>query len=357
MKKGSKKTKGLRKTTVPNVVGLTRVQAQQAILNAGFQYSESSEATSDSSLDGKIKSQTQSSSLLLFLGNTVNVTYNSYVAPPNFAPDFSPYRQIYASYCNSSNQAVGMGAVCDRTYGGTTYADCCSYWRNIENPAKNWSCGEVSQPAANCTVPVDPGFGSLDFNPPPPPPPPDPPGLDFGGLDFSGLDFGGIGGGGDTMKSIGVNTMVRTPEGLVMAEELQVGDVLYSANIEGFPYDHAEGVTEAAIAWSSENPGIEIVETNIVDVQRRISHKAVAINNDIFSESHYILVKSEGLTRLKISTDVVDTDLVYSYDFKQWDPIFLLESIDADFEVISIDCEPYDMFFTENMLTHDSKPI
>jgi hypothetical protein len=354
MKKGSKKAKGLRKTTVPNVVGLTRLAAQQAITGAGFLYSESSEATSDSSIDGKIKAQTQSSSSLLFLGNTINVTYNSYVAPPNFAPDFSPYRQIYASYCNGSNQAVGMGAVCDRTYGGTTYADCCSYWRNIENPARNWSCGENQQGAANCTVPVDPGFDpGFPVDPGFDPGFPVDPG--FGGLDFSGLDFGGLDFG--SVKSIGVNTLVRTVDGLLMAEEIEVGDILHSADIESFPYEHYAGVTQAAKSWFTDSPIINLVQTTVVGIKRGVAHRAIAINNDIFSEYHYVLVKSGETVRLKITPEIVETDLIYSYESQDWEAITLLETIFADYEVVSINCEPYDMFFTENMLTHDSQSI
>ena len=35
----------------------------------------------------------------------------------------------------------------------------------------------------------------------------------------------------------------------------------------------------------------------------------------------------------------------------------IINTIEVDHEVISIDCEPYDIFFTERMLTHDSSTV
>ena len=139
---------------------------------------------------------------------------------------------------------------------------------------------------------------------------------------------------------------------------MQVGDTLLSVNIEGFPYESAEGVTAQAIAWSDSNPNIIPEITTIANIYKTQSAYAVVINEDIFSQYHYILIKRNGISKFETSVNVVkETDLVYSYDTSSWEPIYLYEIVQVPHDIISINCEPYDMFFTERMLTHDSSAI
>jgi hypothetical protein len=157
---------------------------------------------------------------------------------------------------------------------------------------------------------------------------------------------------------VSVSTLVRTPSGLVRAENLNVGDVLLSADIEGFPYTTGEGVTEAALAWTDTNPNLNIVNTTIVEIKRRTATKAVVINGDIFSQYHWILVKRNGLTQFVRSENIIEgTDYIFDADTNLWEIVDLFEVIEVNHETISINCEPYDMFFTEKMLTHDSFSI
>ena len=159
-------------------------------------------------------------------------------------------------------------------------------------------------------------------------------------------------------KSVSVSTLVRTPTGLVRAENLNVGDVLLSADLEGFPYTPGEGVTEEALAWTAENPNLNIVNTTIVEISRRTATKAVMINGDIFSQYHWILVKRNGITQFIRSEDIIEgTDYIFDAESNLWEIVDLFEIINITHETISINCEPYDMFFTEKMLTHDSFPI
>ena len=159
-------------------------------------------------------------------------------------------------------------------------------------------------------------------------------------------------------KSVSVSTLVRTPSGLVRAENLNVGDVLLSADIEGFPYTTGEGVTEAALAWTDTNPNLNIVNTTIVEINRRTATKAVVINGDIFSQYHWILVKRNDLTQFVRSENIIEgTDYIFDADTNLWEIVDLFEVIEVNHETISINCEPYDMFFTEKMLTHDSFSI
>ena len=176
-----------------------------------------------------------------------------------------------------------------------------------------------------------PFFPPPNFPPPPPPPPPP---------KFN--------------KSIGVDTLIRTPEGLVPAGDLEVGDELISAKIEGFPHMWTEDMWEIIENWNPENPEIEIVTTKVYQIRKYVSDWAIVINYDIFSETHYILIKRDGVANFVDVLDVLETDLIYSYENRDWVEIFLLEKIEAPHEVICINAEPYDVFFTESMLVHDS---
>jgi len=158
-------------------------------------------------------------------------------------------------------------------------------------------------------------------------------------------------------KSIGVDTLIRTVDGLVPAGDLQVGDELYSAKIEDFPYMWEENVMDQIFAWNPENPEIEIVTTKVYQLRRHISDYAIIINYDIFSDTHYILIQRDGRAKFVNVLDVLETDLIYSYEERDWQEIFLLEKIEAPHEVICINTEPYDVFFTESMLVHDSHQL
>ena len=85
---------------------------------------------------------------------------------------------------------------------------------------------------------------------------------------------------------------------------------------------------------------------------------AVVINRDVFSQYHYILIKRNGIAKFEISVNISpETDLIYSYENSSWEPINLYEIVAAPHDIVSINCEPFDMFYTERMLTHDSSAI
>jgi hypothetical protein len=80
----------------------------------------------------------------------------------------------------------------------------------------------------------------------------------------------------------------------------------------------------------------------------------VVINKDLFSDTHYVLVKKGAKALFVLSTEVVMTDKVYNYSTSSWENITVLQKADIPHEVVSIDCEPYDVFYTEHLLVHDS---
>jgi protein tyrosine phosphatase len=156
---------------------------------------------------------------------------------------------------------------------------------------------------------------------------------------------------------VGITTLVRTPDGLVVAGAIEVGDVLLSADIQGFPYEDLPGSTLAAINWSDKNPDIKTVETTVVSIVKRTAASGVLINNDLFSDTHYVLVKRGSTVKFVLSAEVVATDKVYNYNVSTWEDIKVLQKADIPHEVVSINCEPYDVFYTERMLVHDSVDI
>ena len=171
------------------------------------------------------------------------------------------------------------------------------------------------------------------------------------------LDFFGPGFGENGIKSINIFTLVRTLNGLIPAWHLKVGDKLLSANIESFPYDNLLATDMELIEWDAQNPQINLVETEIVSLRTRIAKWAILVDGDIFSDTHYILVKRDDVTKFVKSIDLEPTDLIWSNSDQNWIGIGLLRKIEVNHEVVSIDCEPYDIFFTERMLTHDSSTV
>jgi hypothetical protein len=158
-------------------------------------------------------------------------------------------------------------------------------------------------------------------------------------------------------KSININTLVRTRDGLVAAHDLKVGDKLLSADIATFPYDNLLATNIDLIEWTAQNPHINLVETEIVNLRTRISKWAVIVDSDIFSDSHYILVNRNDVTKFVKAIELERTDLIWSNIHHNWLSIGVLKKVDVNHEVVSIDCEPYDIFFTERMLTHDSNTV
>jgi hypothetical protein len=159
------------------------------------------------------------------------------------------------------------------------------------------------------------------------------------------------------IKSVNVNTLVRTKSGLVAASDLKVGDKLLSADVESFPYDNLAATNMDLINWTAENPYVNLVETEVVGLRYHTAKWAVLVDSDIFSNTHYIMVKRGEITSFVKSLDLEPTDLIWSYAERTWLPISVLEKLDVNHEVVSIDCEPYDIFFTERMLTHDSNTV
>ena len=385
---------GIKKVIVPDLSGLTKSQAEATLSASGLSWTETPSTTSDININLNIVSQGIAAGTTVLIGSQVPFTYYDYVAPPNFNPGFAvpdppQNSSVSSSSWNGSTVTISGSFPTLPTNIAVNGTNIGSWNANSSQITFSLSgTGSRTIQIYNGRVPLipefgisydpnpgfaNPGFASPDFanpgfaNPGFAEPDFANPGFaepDFTGpafyditltsLDLSALfDFGGGGG-----KSVGISTLVRTTDGLVKAGDLKVGDQLLSANIQGFPYESVEGATQAAINWSDNNPEIIPEVTTIVNLYRTQSPVAVVINEDIFSQYHYILIKRDGISKFETSVNIVpETDLIYSYENSSWEPIYLYEAIPVAHDIISINCEPYDMFFTERMLTHDSSAV
>jgi len=183
----------------------------------------------------------------------------------------------------------------------------------------------------------------------------------FGFSPFSFTPFGftpfGFTPFGFTPKSVGAETIIssKQPQGLVLAHNLSVGDVLYSANIEGIDVSNT-AILQYLQNWSSSSAQITTdVETTIVAMAARISDEgAVIINGNKYSKQHFVLVKRNEMIQFLPSAEVLETDLIFSPTDQEWKAITDYKITDQKELLISIDVEPYDVYFTDNALVHDS---
>jgi hypothetical protein len=161
---------------------------------------------------------------------------------------------------------------------------------------------------------------------------------------------------GFTPKSVGAETVIKSkvPEGLILAHNLSVGDVLYSANIEGIDVSNT-AIVEYLQNWSVNSASISPAETTIVAMAARISDEgAIVINGNKYSLQHFILIKRDGQIQFQPSSSVLETDLIFSPSENDWKEITDYKVTTQKELLVSIDVEPYDVFFTDNALVHDS---
>jgi len=153
--------------------------------------------------------------------------------------------------------------------------------------------------------------------------------------------------------SLGADTYVLTTNGYVQAKYLEVGDRLVSLDISEVPID---GTKFNLGDWSSEeftNNGL--VETEIVSIVTNTKDRMLyQLNGDWFTANHSILVRKDGIHMFK-RIDELDTSYqVFDYELMDWTDIDTLESVEStNSAVYRIDCEPYDIFFTQNALVYN----
>ena len=186
-----------------------------------------------------------------------------------------------------------------------------------------------------------PTFGAFGFTP------------TFGAFGFTPT-FGAFGftPGFAFFNSIAVTTQVLiagAPGSSKPAGELKVGDKLLALNI---PNPANQDWRE----WSSENLTFtenDLVETEITSIQIVSEDQFIYIDGDLFSKSHYVLVEKNNIAQFIKATEIDTSYKIFSPDTKTFVEIGLIEMIYMNLNKVSINCEPYDNFFTTKMLVFD----
>ena len=158
--------------------------------------------------------------------------------------------------------------------------------------------------------------------------------------------------GGPRVYSLAQDTKVRMADGsLVEAQDIQVGDELMSINILGLENTDKESVK----TWSG-NGNISITPnatTTVVSTTTHPSTIRVSINGDRFTESHLVLVKRNNVEQFVLASNALETDLVWHYDTSTFIPIESYSTANVEFDAITINCEPIDIYLTEHHITYD----
>jgi len=135
------------------------------------------------------------------------------------------------------------------------------------------------------------------------------------------------------------------------AGELQVGDTLLALDIP-----NPNNVDW--IEWEVDSSTLDLsaanrVETQIMAMDIVAEDEFIYIDGDLFSKSHYVLVQKGQATKFIKAVDVDTSYKIFSPDTNTFVDISLVEMIYMNLDKVSINCEPYDNFFTTKMLVFD----
>ena len=145
------------------------------------------------------------------------------------------------------------------------------------------------------------------------------------------------------------------------AKDITVGDRLVSYSFEELPkYENTYDVS----TWSSDSfTPISIESADVMSIKKHTKDQTVYFNNDIntrMSFDHSVFVKRGDSTLITTAGLVENEDIIFEIDndtltiFER--KITAIDLIEEETDVFEIDCNPYDVFFAGNMLTHNYKP-
>jgi len=137
-----------------------------------------------------------------------------------------------------------------------------------------------------------------------------------------------------------------------VAAAIEVGDELASVDVEEINSEDFDPST-----WSSESFTILAnAVTTVVSINTRSVEQLVSINGDLFSLTHWILTRKDGVVKFVNSADIDTTYQVWQKRTDDWVNVEVAEIIEFADTVYSIDCEPYNKIFTESALVYDQGP-
>jgi hypothetical protein len=292
--------KGSRKNSVPNVVGVAKTTAETNLTNAGFVYNTTNENTTDSNLNNTIKSQDITAGEVRSIGTNVNLVNYTFSFTPFGAFGFTPFG------------AFGFTPFGFTPFGFTPFG----------------------------FTPF--GFTPFGFTPV------------FSFTPFTVFNF-------SPPSCVDEDTLISTPNGLVAAKNLQVGDEVYTVSLEEIPLSDETGQNDFDyIGFVSETlTPIEKTTTQIVAIQPSPRDKVLGFNEEqekLFSTTQPVFVKINGFYQIAPAGALeVGHYLIQVNDDGTFTEVLVnsIEEISKNTTVYQFNCEPADWFIAGTYLVHN----
>jgi hypothetical protein len=138
-----------------------------------------------------------------------------------------------------------------------------------------------------------------------------------------------------------------------LIEELIVGDTLMSFNIEGLPLD--SDTNEVLSTWNTNEIVGNLSQTTIVNIVAKPSDKTILINNLLrTTEYHRHLIKRSSGWSFIQAKDVLAGQFLLDINNNEIE-VTSVDTIEETVTIYKMDVESLDVFYAENILTHNRK--
>ena len=297
--------KGSRKNSIPNVVGNAKTTAQTTITNAGFTYTITNENTTDANLNETIKSQDITAGEVRSIGTNVGLVNYTFSFTPFGAFGFTPFGAF--GFTPFGFTPFGFTPFGFTPFGFTPF-----------------------------------GFTPFGFTPV------------FSFTPFTVFSF-------SPPSCIDENTLISTPNGLVAAKDIQVGDEVYTVSLQEVPESDATGNYDFDyVGFVSETlTPIQKTTTQIVAIQPSPRDIVLGFNEDedkLFSTSQPMFVKMNECYQVVPAGAVeIGSYLIKVNDDGSFTEVLVetINQISKDTTVYQFNCEPADWFIAGDYLVHN----
>ena len=295
--------KGSRKNSVPNVVGVEKTTAETNLTNAGFVYNTTNENTTNAGQNNTIKSQSVAAGEVQAVGTNVNLVNYTFSFTPFGAFGFTPFGFTpFGAFGFTPFGFTPFGAFGFTPFGFTPFGF---------TPVFSFS-----------------PMTTFNFTPP---------------------------------SCVNEDTLISTPDGLVAAKDLQVGDTVYTVSLEEIPLGDETGENDFNyIGFVSETlTPTEKTTTRIVSIFPSARDRVLGFNKDedkLFSTSQPMFVKIDGFYQIVPALALrVGHYLIQVNDDGTFTEV-LIDSVEEIFKnttVYQFNCEPADWFIAGTYLVHN----
>jgi len=186
-------------------------------------------------------------------------------------------------------------------------------------------------------------FGAFGFTP-------------FGFTPFGFTPYGFSQGGGACIEA---DTLIRTPNGLVPAKNVNIGDTIVSLGISEIPTLESSGDFDYAGFASSSLTSEGLVEVEVINIIPSVKGQVIYFNGEIekkYSATQPMFIKREGSYMIIPTTSIVTEDILIKVneDGSLLEcPIVTIDTIHENHTVYQFNCEPQDWFVAGDYLVHN----